>query len=200
MTRPFKARLGIQGHAAVLVRLKSKPSTYDELFDAELLGSHSSGHRLLASLHKLMRIHICGWREGRSRPIRAVWAYGFGVDVPAPARRSNGKRRVHGPYIPTIDCIPPAYLALDMLMSELESAKTAAQLQASTGLDFRTVRAALRGLSPLLLTKQSASNATIFQMRETACARQSRAVTGDARFLGASSIFTLAANEERRAA
>jgi hypothetical protein len=190
MTRPLKARLGMQGHAAVLAHLKATPSTFDDLLAADLIGSHSNGYILLASLHRLLRIHISGWREQRGRHMQAVWAYGCGDDAPAPSHRAGGARRVQSVFVPAALRIPPAYLALDMLMTELEAPHTTLELVELTGLDPRTVRAALRGLGRLVAAAGRRGRADQWQLREAAAPRNNRLATGDA-YRSVSSVFAL---------
>ena len=192
MTRPLRARLGMSGHAAVLARIKSSPCTHDDLIAEDLIGSTSDGYCLLGSLHRLMRIHVSAWREERGRTLRAVWSYGLGEDAPCPTTRANGLRKAQSGFIPTVQCIPPAYLAFDMLLTELEAPRTHLELSEITGLDPRTVRTTVAALGPLLRKVGRRKKSTLWQLAESVAPRNSRLATGAA-YRSAPSVFKLGA-------
>jgi hypothetical protein len=202
--RPYKARLGLDGYARILVRIRRERVTMAQLMEEGLIASFSNAHALLAAWHRLQRIHIADWQEIHSRPLRAVWAYGSGEDAQPPEFRTGckKKRRAQGAYVPTTGALLPSYLAFESLLVELETPRTVQQLVDRTELDPMTIRHTLAALKPLAVVVGKDCNAPIYQLRDAIVGKPQKPRLGD-EIPRVASVFHLgqvAANEARRAA
>ena len=144
MSRPLKARLGLAGYAQLLGGIKRQPGTIRQIAEGQGYGRDTC-YRLIPELHALGRLHIGGWLLEPRRACVAIYHYGPGQDVPAPATRPSGRTVLAGRTL-TPKQPSPEVISFCSALDELEEPSSALELNKATGIHRDTLRRMLAAL------------------------------------------------------
>lgn len=144
-TRPFKARIGLSGYAALLANLHQAPGTIPEV--AERMGwGRDTCYRLIPSLHAKGRLHISGWLVQPRGSIMPTYNYGTGLDVTPPLARNKRGQLRKTPEILRPERISPEVIAFCNVLDELETASSIGEVCEATGAHRETIYKLLASL------------------------------------------------------
>ena len=146
--RASRTKLGMVGYAHLAAMLRDTPMTVVSLQAAARLG-HVAAYRFVMSMRAMKRVHIAGWQEKARSPLLPLFAFGPGLDAPAPALRRNG-RPVQAVNHPTQQ-LCPSVIAFEQLLRAIEVPASRQDVIAATGLHYDTVTAALEAMVQLQL-------------------------------------------------
>lgn len=136
---------GMHGYVDLLANLRNEPATVSAFRHRHGL-SYCGSYAFILGLHRLGRVHVCGWDiKTRVRPM-AIFAFGKGTDAPCPGKTAAG-RETKGGHLPKGKAPPTTLVALEYLLRELEAEPTTVpQLMEATGMHRGPVARAIARL------------------------------------------------------
>ena len=150
--RPFKARLGMAGYAAILAEFKREPATIIDLYKRTGIG-RDTAYRLVPEMHCKGLLHVSSWRADPARPVMPVYAYGPGADAEPPLARPNG-RPIKARVLERKRA-SPEIVALACVMEALSTPSSILELHMETGTHRDTLKKFLTAMHELGLARIS---------------------------------------------